>query len=382
MSDTSVSNHAHRNELRDFVFVIAFILVTTLMVWAPFLFRLGSDKSVQNTYGFEAVYRNYDGPLFVIPAKTLYRSDQIEKLRVLDLKPAYYAAHMPGYVFLIRLCAPLFGYLTSMLYVNVLASIIFGCLLILLYKDVFKARRYIELTMMTLLLPRLWVIRSVGSSEMVFMTCILASILLFSNKRYVWSALFAFFASFTRIHGVLWGASLVGYFIYLSIKSERRDIRVLIPALGSVFGFVAVCLVYLRQYGDFFAYFHTTAVVPIGMVYSQFDSKAKEIKTFFLEDILFYFGILWIYIFDQWKKNRDVIFVFVIIYFGFVLTIQHRDIARYLLPVMPFVIGTAHKLFEKASVRYALVALVPAVYWYVVNFMSSNIFLDSMKSFM
>jgi len=122
--------------------------------------------------------------------------------------------------------------------------------------------------------------------------------------------------------------------------------------------------------------------VPSGFIYSQFNSNAKEIKTFFLEDLLFYFGAVWLYIFDKVQKYKDFLFFFVISYFGFILTVQHRDLARYLVPIMPIIIGSAHEFFEKKAVKWTFLALLPAVYWYVINFIASNMFLDSMLPFM
>lgn len=367
---------------KKFILIALLSIFTTIIVWLPFLLKIGEPTSRQVRFGFESIYRNYDGLMFVIPAKTNYRSDQIEKYKVLDLKPSYYAAHTPGYPVLIKLLAPLFGFLESMLFINLLGSVLMGCLLYLFYIKFFAAKNPLLLTVVTLLLPRIWILRSTGSSEIVFMCCLLASALLLSNKKYLWAALFAVYASFTRIHGVLWGLGLIAYFVYNFVVKKQKSYDILVVGLSGILGFVGVCLLYLRQYGDFMAYFHTAAVVPSGFFYSQFDSNAKEVKTFFLEDLLVYFAAVWIYIFDRFNKSKDFLFFFVIVYFAFILTIQHRDLARYLVPVMPVLIGASHELFQKKAVKWALIALLPAIYLYVINFIGSNMFLDSMLPFM
>jgi len=53
-----------------------------------------------------------------------------------------------------------------------------------------------------------------------------------------------------------------------------------------------------------------------------------------------------------------------------------------LVPIMPIIIGSAHELLEKKAVKWTFLALLPAVYWYVINFIASNMFLDSMLPFM
>lgn len=367
---------------KQFIYIALFSLVTTLAVWSPFIMRVGAPASRTAKYGFEGIYRNYDGLMFVIPAKTNYRSDQIEKYKVLDLKPIYYAAHTPGYPIIIKILAPMMGYLESMIYINLVASMLMGCLLYLFYKNIFEAKNALTLTFVTLLLPRLWILRSTGSSEIVFMCCLLASVILMNSKHYIWAGIFAAYASFTRIHGVLWGGGVAIYYLYLYLSSRKNNPKLLWIILGSFGGFLAVCLLYLRQYGDFFAYFHTGAVVPSGLFYSQFESTAKEIKTFFLEDLLFYFGAIWLYLFDKIQKKKDALFFFVIVYFGFILTVQHRDLARYLVPIVPVMIGSVGGYFEQKQVKWMFLAILPAIYWYVVNFVSSNMFLDSMLPFM
>ncbi len=367
---------------KQFSYIAVFSLVTTLVVWMPFIMRVGEPASRAAKYGFEGIYRNYDGLMFVIPAKTNYRSDQIEKYKVLDLKPIYYAAHTPGYPIIIKILAPMMGYLESMIYINLVASMLMGCLLYLFYKNIFEAKNALTLTFVTLLLPRFWILRSTGSSEIVFMCCLLASAILLNNKHYIWAGIFAAYASFTRIHGVLWGGGVAIYYLYLYLSSRKNNPKLLWIILGSFGGFLTVCLLYLRQYGDFFAYFHTGAVVPSGFFYSQFESSAKEIKTFFLEDLLFYFGAIWLYLFDKIQKKKDALFFFVIVYFGFILTVQHRDLARYLVPIVPVIIGSAGRFLEQKQVRWMFLAILPALYWYVVNFISSNMFLDSMLPFM
>lgn len=50
------------------------------------------------------IYRNYDGPLYIVPAKTLYNPQMIKELGLeLALSEKYFAAHLPLYPLLIRL---------------------------------------------------------------------------------------------------------------------------------------------------------------------------------------------------------------------------------------------------------------------------------------
>ena len=105
--------------------VIAVILISTFILWLPFILRVNNwfGLKIQDS-NFLQVYKNFDGPLYIIPAKTLYQFNLLEKLAPYISLPAnYFAAHLPLYPLLIRLFAPLFGYLKSMIAVMSVPSI-------------------------------------------------------------------------------------------------------------------------------------------------------------------------------------------------------------------------------------------------------------------
>ena len=99
----------------SYLILTLIVLISSLVLW----------KSV----GFLTIYKQYDGPLYVVPAKTFYDPLKIEQLKLeTTLSPKYFAAHLPLYPILIKLMSLIspigdLKYLKSMIGVNLLATI-------------------------------------------------------------------------------------------------------------------------------------------------------------------------------------------------------------------------------------------------------------------
>ena len=75
------------------------VLTSTLLVWMPFILKTQGTSMLE-------VYKQYDGPLYIIPAKTGYDPKLIRELSrdsTMPQNPLYYAAHLPLYPIFIKL---------------------------------------------------------------------------------------------------------------------------------------------------------------------------------------------------------------------------------------------------------------------------------------
>ncbi len=79
---------------RDLLAIELVVIFSTLLVWLPFAFGLGK--------GMLTVFANYDGPNYIIIAKTLYDKTQIATTFSLPIPLEYYPAHLPAYPLLIK----------------------------------------------------------------------------------------------------------------------------------------------------------------------------------------------------------------------------------------------------------------------------------------
>jgi hypothetical protein len=60
------------------------------------------------------------------------------------------------------------------------------------------------------------------------------------------------------------------------------------------------------------------------------------------------------------------------VFFSATLFIAHRDLARYSLPLVPFALIAFDKLIQKKEFKIALLIILPAIYFYAINFIGGN----------
>jgi 4-amino-4-deoxy-L-arabinose transferase-like glycosyltransferase len=319
------------------------------------------------------VYRHFDGPLYIVVAKTFYDTKAIGKLPIenADLTPSYFAAHLPLYPVFIKIFSPI-GYLQS----QILVTIIFTILLALLFYYTVKVFKLSEhpllLTSVMLFLPRFLVLRSVGAPETLFMFFILLSLLFFEKEKYIWAGIVGALAVATKLPGIILFVAYLAVFTEHFIKTKKINWRgagiLLIPL-----GLVGVFWVYLVQYHDFFAYFHTNYVVPMPYPFAAFNKSAKWVGTGWLEDVMLYFFIYGFAVINLYKSKQRSFFYFTAIFFVACLFVQHKDISRYIVPIWPLVCIAYEKLFTSKKFLLIVLILLPGIYLYAWNFMTENI---------
>jgi len=120
------------NKYFSYLIIALVTVVSTLVLWTPFIFRQSSWIGLDiKDPDFHYIYKQFDGALYIIPAKTLYEVKKIDIPGIgfilsLPLFPGYFAAHLPLYPILIRLGAAFLGYLKSMIFVNIFFTVILG----------------------------------------------------------------------------------------------------------------------------------------------------------------------------------------------------------------------------------------------------------------
>lgn len=322
------------------------------------------------------IYRNYDGPLYIIPAKTIYNTSEILKLHIgLALNPKYYAAHLPLYPLLIRLIHGIGiagGYVKSMIFTNLLFTVIASLFFYFLLKKLRLSKNPILLTTVFLFLPRFLVVRSVGAPESLFIFLTLASLFFFEKQNYLISGLIGGSASMTKTPGVLLFVAYALVIIERFIKTKKFDWRYIF-LLFIPLGLLAVFGIYWAQYKDFFAYFHSGDNIHLVYPFSVFNFRATWVGTAWLEDVVFYFFIYsssLIYLKDV--KYRSF-FYFALTFFVAATFVQHRDIARYALPLWPLACIAFDRFLTSKKFLIVLLILLPAIYLYAWNFLLFNL---------
>ncbi len=363
--------------------IAAATLIPPILVWAPFFIRMPSFWGIKLPQeGMATVIANFDGPYYIVVAKTLYNTNALGQFEF-PLPKEYYAAHFPAFPLLIRAFSPLFGYPWAMMVVTLLSSLVALVLFYLLLRQVGPKTHALWLTLVFAIFPARWlIVRSIGSPEPLFIAAVLATFYFLLRGNYWATGIAGAIAMFTKSPGILLfaalAAALAAPHIHNLFIHPMSTFRKLLPkGLPLLFIPAAVLLVfawYARAYGDFFAYFHSGDNIHLLFPpFQVFNTAQAWVGTFWLDEII------WIYLFGflgvfQLIKNKLYPFAwFVGIFFASTLFVSHRDIARYILPIVPFLFIAFSDVLTSRPFRWALALLLLPIYLSALNFIIGNV---------
>lgn len=385
---------------RDITILTITTIALTFLMWLPHLLRLNNFFGLDFSNGFNTIYRNFDGLEYVVIAKTLYLPKELALIPQ-SLPAEYYASHFPLYSLFILLTSPFLGFLKSMLFVSLLSTTGACLAFYFLVRDFKLSQHPLFLSFLFLILPARWlIVHSVGSSEPTFIFFVILSIYFFMKYEQgiytvlhlknppknihflIYSAALALGAQLTRPPGILLFASFILYihwnhFLKPNFKNFAENFKnhlkywplAIIPlSLAGVFFW------YQNSLGDFWAYFHSGDNIHLTLPpYQVFNKNQFWVGDIWLEDIVYIFilGFLGgIYLF---KKKLYPMAFFVFTYLAASILIAHRDIARYALPVFPFILIAFEKVLTSKEFKIVLLIVILGIYLYAQNFILENI---------
>jgi Gpi18-like mannosyltransferase len=241
------------------------------------------------------------------------------------------------------------------------------------------------LTFLFSIFPARWlVVRSIGSADPLFIASIIASLYYFKNKKYWLAGMWGAVAQITKSPGIL---LFISYLIFLlvpvfknkliapakkwfdSINLKKTYPLLLIPlSLVVVFGF------YKIVQGDFWAYFHSGDNIHLAFPPFQiFNYSAPWVGTFWLEEIIFVYLLGAIGVYKLFQKKDYELGIFGAIFFIMTLFIAHRDLMRYSLPLVPFLLVAYSDTLIKKEFKIAMCVIIIPIYLYSLAFISQNV---------
>ena len=377
-------------------FVASLTFTTTFLLWLPFLLRLNTFWTIPiPTDGLASIVANYDGPLYIVVAKTFYNASAIMSNYSFDLSVEYYAAHFPLYPLLIRGVAQITGnFLHAMLIVTVLSSVGSLYYFYRFIRGYVTVNQALWMTVVFSILPARWlVVRSVGSPEPLFIACLIASIYYFQNKKYWLAGIAGALAQLTKSPGILlfiaYGMTLaLQSFKQLAIKKNGKLEHYInwraYPVLLIPLALLGLFFYYGNVFNDFFAYFNSGDNIHLFFPPFQiFNYSAPWVGTFWLEEIIFvyFFGILGLLkLFELYKEapsnekeKNAVVMWFAAIFLFSIFFVSHRDIVRYSLPIVPFIFAGWKKFFNAPDFKIAFLIVVIPIYLYSIAFVAQNV---------
>ena len=366
---------------RPVLTLVVINLLATILVYVPLYENQdGYLKLSFSGLSLDNIYRYWDGPLYLVVAKTFYSVSSPEIAAFADLAPVYYAAHFPGYPATIRLFAFVFGYANGMIAATIAATSLSLWVLNLLLKDLGLRDKVFWLGLVFLFLPPRWLIyHSVGAAEPLFILEMLAFILFFRRKQYWLAGLAGAAAVLTRSPGIL----LLGVYLLLiswefyraaprpPVMSVLR--RQLLPMAPFALAPILLFGLYHMQYGDFFAYFHSGDNVhltgaPFASIWPSsvgYNWSEATLWIYFLNAV----GIMLL-----WRAGRHDLALFAAAFYLPLIFVAHHDLVRYMLPIFPLSLLIGYeRLIVAKEFKLAMVLIVPAIYIYTWSGVQTNL---------
>lgn len=372
--------------LKNILFLVILTVIPSVLIWLPFFWNLDSFWGIPLPQaGFGTVVANFDGPLYIVIAKTFYNTDLIRNNFSFPLPLEYYAAHFPLFPALIRLLGFVISYPYALLVVTVISSFMalsFFQKLAQLYVTKSQAT---WLTIVFALLPARWlIVRSVGSPEPLFVGALIASVYYFKKEKYIWAGLWGAVAQFTKSPAILLFVAYMFVTFFSAFKNaaltrlkhlgqyleiSKRFFLILIPvALTGVF------YIYKLTYGDFWAYFNSGDNIHLFFPpFKIFDYSQPWVNTFWLEEIIFIYLFGAMGLLKLIGQKDEVLAWFVGIFFASLIFVSHRDLLRYALPIVPFILLAFRDTLIKKDFKIAFGFLLIPIYLYSIVYISQNV---------
>lgn len=375
-----------KTNLKKILPLLALSFIPTLAIWIPFLFRLKSFWSIPLPQtGMATIVANYDGPLYLAVAKTFYNPELIKASFSFPLSTEYYASHFPLFPALIRALSPLVGFPYAMLVLTSLSSFL---AIFFFYKfiSLFSGEKNaFFLTFIFSILPARWlIVRSVGSAEPLFIAAIIASMFYFQKKRYLLAGVWGAVAQLTKSPGIIlffaYSAAIVApHAKKLATTNFRKWLKLLklknvYPITLIPISLLLVFTLYGITFGDFFAYFNSGDNIHLFFPPFQiFNYSAPWVGTFWLEEIIFVylFGVLGVLKLVRMKK--PALAWFTGLFFFSTIFVSHRDLIRYSLPIVPFLIAAFSKTISNKDFKIVIAVLAIPIYLFSLAYISQNV---------
>ncbi len=372
-------------KVKDFLFILAISIIPTLLIWLPFFLKIEKFWNIPlGKDGLATVVANYDGPLYLVVAKSFYNQEIIKQIVSFPLPTEYYAAHFPLFPLLIKIIALGTGYPYGMLLATLISSVLCLYFFFLLTKTLVNKSQAMWLTFIFSIFPARWFItRSVGSPEPLFLAAILASTYYFNQKKYWRAGIWGALAQLTKSPGILL------FFAYLlaiilertqkitQVKSNPKfsfaDLKKYLPLFLIPISLISVFLIYKIRMNDFFAYFHSGDNIHLLFPpFQAFNYSAPWVGTFWLEEIILVYILAAWGIIKLFQKKEFTFASISLIFFISIIFVAHRDIIRYLLPAVPFLLLSYRENLTKKEFYLILILIIIPIYLFSLNFISQN----------
>lgn len=369
--------HTETPHHRNYAYLILFFIsvIPVLAVYTPFALKWNTVWGIPlGESSMQVIFTNWDGPNYVYNAITNYVPDAINRTPFLNVA-AYYPAHFPGISWALMPFAAIMGYYYGSFALQLLTGFIANIIFFHFIKP--HTRHALWLTLMfTLLPPRILAVRSVFGPELLMIGCIIGGLMAWEHKRYVFAGLFTFFAVTLKFQALVLPAAMIAHIVWMAlIQKKPLPVRSLIAPLFGISGYALIAWFYGLQTGNPHAYFTAQQIAGLqtALPFSMFNFSQKWVGTGHMEAAALYFiGLFATTIALYQQKRQSVFWIFTFAYTVMLSLIPQVDIMRLALPVAPLTLFAFRDTFSSKLFRLTLIASLPVIYLYTINFIIRN----------
>lgn len=335
--------------------------------------------------GLETVFRNWDGPGYLVVAKSLYDVDIIQKVNPFPfLYPSYFAYQFPLYPLFIRLFSAI-GYRESMVFTSTLFGLGFTLALYFLVKAVNPRAHALMVALLSIFyMPRWFILSHVGSAEPTLLFFLTLFLFMLVKKRFLLSAVFLSLAQMTKSQGMLFFLGMIGLAFYRIFIQRKQSLRTVLTEFLPFFlvplSLACVFAVYDRAFGDFFIYFginnlnNVTQWPPLKILTAT-DIAHISVGFFtgWKESYVFIYVLYLLPIILLFQQKLPALGIIGLSYYIPLLFVFHGDVSRYAVPLLPIVFLGYSDALSKKAVYLTLLLCIPMVILFAIGYINYNL---------
>jgi hypothetical protein len=331
---------------RRLAWAIGLSLAVLFVVWAPYLSRI------------DLLMRHFDGPNYLVVAKTFYRVTGEDPLPGYIADPRYFAVHLPGFPLLLRGAAILFGWQTGFLVAVALGAVASAAAFNIYAARALPSVKVPVALLAFLLLPaRHTLYRSLGSTEDLMAFAVFAALAALDRGLVGWAYAAAALATVTRINGLLLVAVVA-----LTVLRRGRPAAALLGAAAAVAPLGGVLLWHQAQFGSALTFLEVHGGKPGSGPFSYILERASAGDWVAAELLLSLFLLHALGAGKLWVMGRRPESVLVALHIGLFAFLRETDLARYFLTVTPLCIVVAWpEVWSRRGVSFVLLGVLGAL---------------------
>ena len=334
------------------------------LAWGPFF------------SGMDVIVRHFDGPNYLVVAKTLYVPSAVNPLPGYALRPSYFAAHLPLYPLVLRACSLFGGWKAGLYLATGLLAATSAAAFAVYVKDAAPEIPTLVAALAFLFLPaRMFLYRALGASEALMSLLVVLAVLAWHRGRVDWALFLAALATITRTNGIL----IVGVLCLALLLSGRVKTALFGGALAAV-PLLLLFSWHRYLFGDFFALLHVHAdsaggagrlCLPFAFIGEMAARNDWETAEMLLGLHLFYI----LCAARLFAKGDRLEAGLVAAHVALFSLLRERDLSRYYLTVAPFAVILAWRdVWSRPRLAAAvLVVLAPLSVFYAWKTIPMNL---------